>query len=502
MGGCMAKTSKFLRQAFASEVDTTSDERVLRHPYKNPVLLRYAFVTARVGSSLFMIPSWIWKYRHPNSRARPSWTLAQAVYVDFIRRVQGITELAGVQFGTRDVTRAPVEELKETRFEWIKGLRKEWVSGIIADKLVKPMKRVGVFVWESTKDDASTSLSGGTEADKRGKVGIYLHGGGYTHFSAHEDAQTSIIPRRLLKSGNFDSIYAVEYRLLPHPFPAALQDTVTVYCDLVLRKNIAPENIVIIGDSAGGNVALALCRWVRLEQKVRMPGGMILLSPWCDPGHSFPETVSSYVARPNPEDYLPDEPTGRILLVASLLGHHPRDFVSDPYISPASQLGPHGCFESYPETFIHYSDAERLQKEIEQLAAGMLRDSVDVNILLTKDGVHDLLMFRYWNEAVRDHVWDHIYGWLDGKRGKGRQGLPDPAEVQCERITEETNVAIPASRTRQRSGTATSSLRSVFVDRFRSKASKSNLLDHDDDDEDDDAHSGKPTAKASVQMRE
>lgn len=71
---------------------------------------------------------------------------------------------------------------------------------------------------------------------------------------------------------------AVEYRLLPNPFPAALQDAATVYCDLVLRKGIEPERIVIIGDSAGGNVALALARWIREEQRIGRAGGMILLS--------------------------------------------------------------------------------------------------------------------------------------------------------------------------------------------------------------------------------
>lgn len=176
------------------------------------------------------------------------------------------------------------------------------------------------------------------------------------------------------------------------------------------------------------------------------------------------------------------------MLVASLLGHHPREFVSDPYISPASQLGPHGHFESYPPTFIHYSDAERLQKEIEQLTAGMLRDQVDVDVLLTKDGVHDLLMFKYWNEEVRDHVWDRIYGWLDGKRGQGRQGLIDPAErIEESNVSSGVNGAANggAGGRRQRSGT-TSSVRSVFVDRFKFKGSKSgDLLDVDDDDDDD-----------------
>ena len=120
------------------------------------------------------------------------------------------------------MTQTPREELRETRFEWIKGLQKDWQKGVLADKVVKPMKRVGTFVWEA--DSTSDSED---EADMS-KVGVYFHGGGesdgiqfplagtsgarllhagltrlrsagYTHFSAHEVAQTSIIPRRMMK---------------------------------------------------------------------------------------------------------------------------------------------------------------------------------------------------------------------------------------------------------------------------------------------------------------
>lgn len=251
---------------------------------------------------------------------------------------------------------------------------------------------------------------------------------------------------------------AVEYRLLPTPFPAALQDAVTVYASL-LRKGIPANRIVIIGDSAGGNVALALARWIRDENVLDMPGAMVLLSvcspvlwrcdrrlnpaflqPWCDPGtrllqklnfvsslfslisnsrlpsfagHSFPESVTSYIPRPNPEDYLADDPTARILLVSSLLGHHDRTFVNNPYISPASQLGPHGSFHNFPPTFVHYGDAERLQQEIENLVRGMKRDDVPVEVEKTVDGVHDLLMMRFWNEDIRADIYRRIKDWLD-----------------------------------------------------------------------------------------
>ena len=41
--------------------------------------------------------------------------------------------------------------------------------------------------------------------------------------------------------------------------------------------------IILIGDSAGGNLVLALARWIRDEGVLPVPDGMILLSPSCDP---------------------------------------------------------------------------------------------------------------------------------------------------------------------------------------------------------------------------
>jgi hypothetical protein len=41
--------------------------------------------------------------------------------------------------------------------------------------------------------------------------------------------------------------------------------------------------IILIGDSAGGNLVLALSRWIRDEAVLPVPDGMLLLSPSCDP---------------------------------------------------------------------------------------------------------------------------------------------------------------------------------------------------------------------------
>ena len=81
---------------------------------------------------------------------------------------------------------------------------------------------------------------------------LYLHGGGWT-------LGWTNIGRRMLayicQAGQSRGL-AVDYWLAPeYPFPAALEDCLTAY-RWMLRNGISPKNIVIAGDSAGGNLVL------------------------------------------------------------------------------------------------------------------------------------------------------------------------------------------------------------------------------------------------------
>lgn len=75
----------------------------------------------------------------------------------------------------------------------------------------------------------------------------------------------------------FCSSIAAEYRLLPAPFPAALQDVAAVFLSL-LERGVPSDRIVLIGDSTGGNIMLALSRWIRDEGLLKQPAGLLLLS--------------------------------------------------------------------------------------------------------------------------------------------------------------------------------------------------------------------------------
>ena len=78
---------------------------------------------------------------------------------------------------------------------------------------------------------------------------------------------------------------AVEYRKAPeHPFPVPIDDCVRAYGAL-LRSGVAPEDVVVAGDSAGGGLALALAQRLRATGTPQ-PRALVLLSPWTDLGNS------------------------------------------------------------------------------------------------------------------------------------------------------------------------------------------------------------------------
>lgn len=126
-------------------------------------------------------------------------------------------------------------------------------------------------------------------------VMLHFHGGGYLCGTAAETDLTSSIPKALVMHSAIHHILSVDYRLAPTaPWPLALLDAISAYRYLVVDLGIAERDIIIVGDSAGGHLALALTRWVRDEgPRVGLRGqrALVLMSPWCDVGftHSWGE---------------------------------------------------------------------------------------------------------------------------------------------------------------------------------------------------------------------
>jgi acetyl esterase/lipase len=106
---------------------------------------------------------------------------------------------------------------------------------------------------------------------------LYFHGGAFCicNLQTHRPLVSALAANAGVCALSLD------YRLAPeHPFPAALEDGLAAYRWL-LANGFAPEKIVVGGDSAGGNLALALLLALR-DASETLPAGAILLSPVTD----------------------------------------------------------------------------------------------------------------------------------------------------------------------------------------------------------------------------
>ena len=122
---------------------------------------------------------------------------------------------------------------------------------------------------------------------------LYLHGGGY-YFCSPKSHRSLVFPLAVRTGAR---TFSLDYRLAPeHPFPAALDDALAAYRQLV-GDGTPPESIVVAGDSAGGGLALALLVALR-DAGDALPAAGLLFSPWTDLAASGETLVSNDGADP------------------------------------------------------------------------------------------------------------------------------------------------------------------------------------------------------------
>lgn len=109
------------------------------------------------------------------------------------------------------------------------------------------------------------------------KVILYIHGGGFIMGSpnSHRILTVAIGMETNIR------ILSIDYRLAPeYPFPASVEDCVTAY-KWLLSKGFKSTNIIIMGDSAGGNLTLVTLLKLK-EEGLKSPAGAVSLSPLTD----------------------------------------------------------------------------------------------------------------------------------------------------------------------------------------------------------------------------
>ena len=178
----------------------------------------------------------------------------------------------GVGAATPVVTRPAVGDLEGWRKAiaasdamW-EGLAAQLLAG--CRSAIETRQIAGVTSYVSTPP--------GLDEAGRNRVYLYLHGGALVFGGgAFARAYGAVTAERLGVT-----TVSVDYRMPPdHPFPAAPEDCVAVYRELI--KTYDPAHVVIGGSSAGGNLAAAATLMIR-DRGLPLPAAVILLTPEVD----------------------------------------------------------------------------------------------------------------------------------------------------------------------------------------------------------------------------
>lgn len=207
------------------------------------------------------------------------------------------------------------------------------------------------------------------------RVVLQLHGGAY--MSGLTDLYRTFAVRQAAYT-NAREIYCVDYRHAPvHRYPAALDDAATVYQGL-LARGTRPSDIIIFGDSAGGNLAVELALHLR-DKGLPQPAALVLLSPWADFEHKDGTSRT--------ENFTKDKVLGEGTPFAPHLRKTPPYAGSLPLDDP--RLSPiHADLSGLPPMLIQTGGYDLLRTEDEVLATKTAADGTSVTCTVYPEMPH------------------------------------------------------------------------------------------------------------------
>lgn len=208
----------------------------------------------------------------------------------------------------------------------------------------------------------------------RSKVILYCHGGGYTSGNL---GYARVLAAKMASATGCE-VLAFQYRLAPEfPYPAALEDALKAW-EYLMHQGWGAKNVILAGDSAGGNLALELTLALNAEGRF-LPGRLVLFSPWTDMSASG----DSYTQREELDPML----TNRY--IQSVRGAYAPDAdYSHPKLSPLF-----ADLSGLPPTLIQVGEREILFSDSEGLRDAMIAAGVPCVLQSWPDMWHVFQMF-------------------------------------------------------------------------------------------------------------
>lgn len=222
------------------------------------------------------------------------------------------------------------------------------------------------------------------------RVVLYFHGGSY-QFGSHRTHADTLARIALAAKAR---VLAPDYRRAPeHTYPAQREDAEAIYRWLIER--VPPSRVAVAGESAGGNLVVALLVALR-DAGVALPACAAPISAWLDLA----------ATRPSMTENLPTDFGSLPMLLAQarvFAGELP---LEDPRVSPLfADL--HGL----PPLWVQYGDAELLRDENVELVERVRAAGGEAIGDPVPGHPHAPLFFAEWSPEAQRAV-DRMGAWL------------------------------------------------------------------------------------------
>ena len=269
-------------------------------------------------------------------------------------------------------------------------LKKQRAEIELFSKLVAPS--IVADIRSFTVDGIPCEWVSPSFAHRKDKVILYCHGGGYTCGGL---GYARILATKLAFHTGL-SVVSFEYRLAPeHPYPAAIEDGMKLW-DYMMHLGYGADDVIIAGDSAGGNLSLEICIELKAQKRF-LPRALVLMSPWTD----MRANASSYTT------YADKDPLLTFNYVASVRSAYlgdDTDYENEKYSPLLTDLS------DFPPTLIQVGSNEILKCDSERLSKYMIKAGVYAKLEIYPGGFH---VFQQMPIPKATHALDNVGSFID-----------------------------------------------------------------------------------------
>ncbi|KZT01804.1 alpha/beta-hydrolase [Laetiporus sulphureus 93-53] len=379
------------------------------------------YTLSTVAGLLLRLPYWTLINLLPSWRPRTTWTLGRAIFVNVFQVYIAYVYETGIPTPAYPKEDAP--DAATTGLVFIDPVPTELIVGEVKEfarvNNVQPVRTAGFWIGPR-----GPSGEVGQKASPGEKVIYHLHGGGYVMGTANP----SSVSMKYMYEGLQEHlpntrIFALEYRLSSaepfgraNPFPTALIDAISGYRYLLKVVGFSANDIVIGGDSAGGNLAFVLAYYISKYQLPSLPAprGMILLSPSADAALTHVGRDSSMYKHSRSDFVGPIFQSG--YSKRALLGYLPDDVALTVWFSPGTLhlAMTKDMFANLPKTLMITGGAEMTLDPMRTLRDRMVVDMGHdaVTYVEAPDSTHDFLVLPL-HEPERTDALRILAGWVN-----------------------------------------------------------------------------------------